>query len=132
MNVTLQTSLARLTTPSVFALTRRIFVRVNTPTSNNIVSAIISGPTITTPQRIQIGSSAPLAPVPGTFVLSLHPEARALLDSVFPNVNLGNPLTIDRLMLMLMLASMVLFATFGIALMCFASLQRREPLGLAA
>ena len=131
VTVTIPTSLTGLP-PVTFTLTNWVFVFDNTPTDNNVISAIISGPTVPGTPRIQIANFAPHEVVPDIYFMPLHPESRALLAAIFGASNLANPLIVGGFSLVPVPASVVLFATFGLALVGATSLRRREPLRLAA
>lgn len=131
VQVTVPTSLTGIP-PVTFTLSNWNFVFDNTAVNNNVISAIVSGPTIPTPTRIQVANFDPLATVPGVFFMPLHPETRALLTAIFPGAGIPDPFIVGGFTLVPVPAALALFATFGLALIGATSLRRREPMRLAA
>jgi hypothetical protein len=122
--------------PLVVTLTDWIFnYDNNLAAADNLITAVVSGITFPNGQpRQQLFNFAALSTVPGVNAVTFTPTTLAFINSLIPGT--GNDLptnfNVAGFSLVPVPASIVLFATFGLALMGAASLRRREPLRLAA
>jgi hypothetical protein len=120
--------------PLVFTLTEWIFnYDNNTAIGDNLITAVVTGvPGFTGRQRLF--NFAPLASVPGVQAVTFHPDTLSFINDRITDTPNGLPqnFNVAGFSLVPVPASMVLFATFGLALAAAASLRRREPMRLAA